>query len=223
MRIWPLLRYEAIQQVVDKTNAVHYLEVGTQTARTLATVEVDHKVGVDPDPFAEKRAEQMCNSLGNQKTMKFYCRPSDEFFEETKEPLFDGGYDVIFIDGMHEREQWKRDIKNAMQQLNPEGGILAHDCNPPTEKSQIVPMMDNREWVGDVWKGFVDLRQEMGCEMFVVDSDYGIGVIRPSAKQEPLDKIENELAYCDLQENKHEWLNLKSVDEFNRWVSSLDS
>lgn len=223
MRIWPLLRYEAIQQVVDKTNAVHYLEVGTQTARTLATVEVDHKVGVDPDPFAEKRAEQMCNSLGNQKTMKFYCRPSDEFFEETKEPLFDGGYDVIFIDGMHEREQWKRDIKNAMQQLNPEGVILAHDCNPPTEKSQIVPMMDNREWVGDVWKGFVDLRQEMGCEMFVVDSDYGIGVIRPSAKQEPLDKIENELAYCDLQENKHEWLNLKSVDEFNRWVSSLDS
>ena len=223
MRIWPLLRYEAIQQVVDKTNAVHYLEVGTQTARTLATVEVDHKVGVDPDPFAEKRAEQMCNSLGNQKTMKFYCRPSDEFFEETKEPLFDGGYDVIFIDGMHEREQWKRDIKNAMQQLNPEGVILAHDCNPPTEKSQIVPMMDNREWVGDVWKGFVDLRQEMGCDMFVVDSDYGIGVIRPSAKQEPLDKIENELAYCDLQENKHEWLNLKSVDEFNRWVSSLDS
>ena len=223
MRIWPLLRYEAIQQVVDKTNAVHYLEVGTQTARTLATVEVDHKVGVDPDPFAEKRAEQMCNSLGNQKTMKFYCRPSDEFFEETKEPLFDGGYDVIFIDGMHEREQWKRDIKNAMQQLNPEGVILAHDCNPPTEKSQIVPMMDNREWVGDVWKGFVDLRQEMGCEMYVVDSDYGIGVIRPSAKQEPLDKIENELAYCDLQENKHEWLNLKSVDEFNRWVSSLDS
>ena len=223
MRIWPLLRYEAIQQVVDKTNAVHYLEVGTQTARTLATVEVDHKVGVDPDPFAEKRAEQMCNSLGNQKTMKFYCRPSDEFFEETKEPLFDGGYDVIFIDGMHEREQWKRDIKNAMQQLNPEGVILAHDCNPPTEKSQIVQMMDNREWVGDVWKGFVDLRQEMGCDMFVVDSDYGIGVIRPSAKQEPLDKIENELAYCDLQENKHEWLNLKSVDEFNRWVSSLDS
>ena len=114
MRIWPMLRYEAIQKVVDKTNAVHYLEVGTQTARTLATVEVDHKVGVDPDPLAEKRAELMCKKLGNQKTMKFHCQPSDDFFEETKEPLFDGGYDVIFIDGMHEREQWKRDIKNAM-------------------------------------------------------------------------------------------------------------
>ncbi len=223
MRIWPMLRYEAIQKVVDKTKAVHYLEVGTQTARTLATVEVDHKVGVDPDPFAEKRAEQMCKTLGKQKTMDFYCKPSDEFFEETKEPLFDGGYDVIFIDGMHEREQWKRDIKNAMEQLNPNGIILAHDCNPPTEKSQIVPMMDNREWVGDVWKGFVDLRQEIDCEMFVVDSDYGIGVIRPSSKKDKLDKIETELTYRNLQENKHEWLNLKSVDEFNCWVSSLDS
>jgi SAM-dependent methyltransferase len=223
MRIWPLLRYEAIQKVIDKLDAVHYLEVGTQTARTLATVNVDYKVGVDPDPLAEQRANKMCDYLGNQKTMQFYCKPSDEFFEETSEPLYDGGYDVIFIDGMHEREQWKRDIKNAMGQLNPDGVILAHDCNPPTEKSQVVPMMDNREWVGDVWKGFVDLRQEIGCEMFVVDSDYGIGVIRPSSKKERLDKIENEPTYKDLQNSKHDWLNLKSVDEFNEWVSGLDS
>lgn len=223
MRIWPMLRYQAIQKVIDKTQAVHYLEVGTQTARTLATVEVDHKVGVDPDPFAEKRAEEMCRRLGKQKTMKFYCKPSDDFFEETKEPLFDGGYDVIFIDGMHEREQWKRDIKNAMAQLNPDGVILAHDCYPPTEKSQIVPMMDNREWVGDVWKGFVDLRQELDCEMFVVNSDYGIGIIRPSVKQDKLDKIDKDLDYRDLSENKDDWLNLKTVDEFNRWLSSLGS
>ena len=215
MRIWPLLRFEIVQRFVDELDATHYLEVGTQTAQTCCRISVDHKPGVDPDPWAEGQAKMLCQLKGKQKTMEFVCKTSDDFFADVTDPDWSGGFDVIFIDGLHEREQWKRDISNAKSLLNPGGVIVCHDCSPPDARSQVVPALDNGEWVGDVWKGWVDLRQESSDMMFVIDTDYGVGVIIPSESGESLEALSGEPTYRDLLTNKNDWLNLISVEEFN--------
>ena len=40
-------------------------------------------------------------------------KTSDEFFESNKK-----NFDIIFIDGLHEYDQVKRDIKNSIKFLN---------------------------------------------------------------------------------------------------------
>ena len=213
MRIWPLYRFEIVQKFVDSLRATHYLEIGTQTAASISRIKVDYKTAVDPDPIAEMNAKSQCKLRNNQKSLEFSCMTSDDFFENFIDPKFSGGFDVIFIDGMHEREQWKRDVVNAKRVLNPGGVIICHDCNPPDEHSQLMPPRDSGEWVGDVWKGWVDLRQSVDDEMFVVDTDYGVGVIIPNSLGEKLDPVD-ELTYKNLTNNRKDWLNLVSVDEF---------
>jgi len=221
VRIWEKLRHEIIQDVIDVVGATHYLEVGTQTAATFGAIKVDRKVGVDPDPWAEARAIEICRKKLRQNSMVFECKSSDQFFNQNSDDLFGGGFDVIFIDGMHEREQWKRDIKNSLKVLNPGGMIIAHDCNPPDERSQVVPPLCNGEWVGDVWKGWVDLRQEFNVDMFVVDTDFGVGIINPSIQAEPVSPINRPISYSMLKDDRKEMLNLVSIKEYTKWIVGL--
>lgn len=59
-------------------------------------------------------------------------------------------------------------------------------------------------------------------EMFVVNTDYGCGVIR-KGQQTLLTVQDSELNWHGLSANRTEWLNLISVEEFvnrlNRWPS----
>ena len=133
---------------------------------------------------------------------------SDEFFRR-----FYDTYDLIFIDGLHEAWQVKKDIANALKHLKPGGVIVMHDCKPRNEAEQTVPKPKPQKiWTGDAWKSFVELRQRDDLEMYVVDTNNGIGIIRPGS-QEPL-KIEAPLEYKHLKQNINQWLNLKTVHEF---------
>lgn len=218
MRIWPLLRYEIVQSIIDATGASRYLEIGTQTAATFSRIGVDHKTGVDPDAWAQQMAEHWCAERKKQNDFSFFRMTSDAYFD-----AHDDKFDVIFIDGLHEREQWKVDVANAMERLNPGGVIACHDCHPPDERSQLIPPLDNGEWVGDVWKGWVDLHQQLSVRMVVVDTDFGVGIIVPDEEAAPIASIEGELTYKRLMEHKDEWLNLIPVVQFESWVQSLRS
>lgn len=61
-----------------------------------------------------------------------------------------------------------------------------HDCNPRHILIQGKEQVDNRLWVGDVWKAAVALRLRQDIEIVVVDIEYGVGVIRRRQNRHPL-------------------------------------
>lgn len=188
-----MFRTDVIQTIIS-TNGFHsYLEIGVQNpANNFDRIFCDFKVGVDPDPDSNA-------------TMTM---TSDAFFEMNAGAQ---KFDLVFIDGLHEAEQVKKDIKNALDILNPDGYIVMHDCNPSSKEMQMVPRIQS-EWTGDTWKAFMHFRQMDFLQMFVVDTDYGCGVIT-RGMQVPV-PINMDFTYENLVEHRKEWLNLISVPEF---------
>lgn len=194
-----MFRTDVIQTIISTKKFSRYLEIGVQNpANNFDRIFCDYKIGVDPDP--------------NSKAT--YIMTSDEFFERNNK-LEAAGYretfDLVFIDGLHESEQVKKDIQNALDCLNPGGYIVMHDCNPSSKEMQMVPRIQS-EWTGDTWKAYMYFRQMDFLEMAVVDTDYGCGIIT-KGKQVPV-PIDLDLTYENLVEHRKEWLNLISIPEF---------
>ena len=184
------MRYDIIQYLIDQHGYKSYLEIGCDKNETFKRINCELKHGIDP------------KSGGTHRMI------SDEFFRR-----FYDTYDLIFIDGLHEAEQVKKDITNALKHLNPGGVIVMHDCKPRNEAEQTVPRLPLQKiWIGDGWKAFVEFRQRDDLDMYVVDTNNGIGIIRHGI-QEPL-KIEAPLEYKHLKRNMDKWLNLKTVEWF---------
>ena len=132
---------------------------------------------------------------------------SDDFFNSIEE---DRKWDIIFIDGLHHADQVYRDIQNSLQHLNANGTIVCHDMSPESEAAQDVPRRV-KVWNGDCWKAWVTIRTERSdLEMFVYNTDQGVGVIRYADSKQPLLKVsQDEMTYSNLEDNRKEWLNLK--------------
>ena len=109
------------------------------------------------------------------------------------------------------------DIRNSLKYLSDGGTIVMHDCNPTTEAMQQVPRIQN-EWTGDTWKAFVAYRCKDDLDMFVVDTDYGCGIIRKGS-QHTVDVYHDYMVYEKLEKNRQEWLNLISIKEFETWLT----
>lgn len=185
-------RSEVINSLVRRFGYRSYLEIGVRhPTHNFNRVEVEDKVGVDPEESAEAS----------------YCMTSDAFFQQNTR-----NFDIVFVDGLHHAEQAYIDIIQSLKILNPGGSIVVHDCKPSSYEAQLVPRIQN-VWNGDVWKAWVLLRYKRSdLEMFVVDTDEGCGVIR-QGEQLAL-KLQAPLEYDYLVENMEEWLNLISVDAF---------
>lgn len=191
-------RTEIIQRLIDNNRFESYLEVGVQqTVNNFNKIKCALKIGVDPDPDAKAT----------------YCLTSDEFFELAIQKGV--VYDIIFIDGLHEDEQVERDVLNSLKVLSPNGYIVCHDMNPPTELHQRVPR-ESKQWNGDCWKAFVKLRERSDLRMVTVNCDWGCGIIT-RGKQEPLGRTvsnEDNLTYENFDKNRQRWLNLVSPEYF---------
>jgi len=187
-----MLRTDVINTLISSHGFKSYLEIGVQNpVKNLYKINCAHKDGVDPDPRAGANL----------------CMTSDQFFKHYP----DRKYDLIFIDGLHEAGQVERDIENSLRALNPDGFIVMHDCNPTTEQMQRVPRIQS-EWTGDTWKAFVKFRQRTDLVMYVVDTDYGVGVVT-RGNSRPLLYTPNP-TYEQFDRNRQEWLNLISVKQF---------
>ena len=92
-------------------------------------------------------------------------------------------FDIIFIDGLHEYDQVKKDINNSLLFLNDNGVIFLHDCMPMRFISQAVPRAKGI-WNGDVWKNIVESRTKPEIDTYVVHADHGVGMIlkKPNKK-----------------------------------------
>jgi glycosyltransferase involved in cell wall biosynthesis len=176
------MRYDIIQYLIDLYEYQSYLEIGCNKDDTFKRVNIPLKHGCDPGRGGTHRMT------------------SDEFFKRFKDK-----YDLIFIDGLHICDQVKKDIDNALKHLNKGGTIVIHDCKPRNYLEQKVPREPGQNiWIGDGWKAFVHFRRFGNLEMYTVDTNNGIGIIRPG-KQETL--VIRDPKFGDLKRNIDEWLN----------------
>lgn len=169
-----------------------YLEIGQGDRRkNYDWIECPIRIGIDPE----------------HKLKAAYRMTSDEFFE-----INNDDYDLIFIDGLHTEEQTYRDIINSLEVLSKNGSIVVHDCNPTDKAMQAVPRIQ-KVWTGDVWKAWVKLRESRDdLHMFVIDADFGCGVIRRGRQQTIT--LPEQLNYEEFDSHRTQWLNLVSVSWF---------
>lgn len=194
-------RTDIINFFIKKYDHKSYLEIGVSDPDVnFAKIIVDKKISVDPN----------VNEAN-------FVMTSDDFFKENNEK-----FDVIFIDGLHESEQVYRDIHNSINALNDGGSIILHDCNPHSEIIQLVPQIQGGEWTGDCWKAFVKFRQEnTEYFTFVIDTDYGVGVIKKSNKDIFPLVIDKDINYENFDSNRIDWLNLISCDNLENTLNNI--
>ena len=189
-----------VNSFVQKYKYKKYLEIGVYKRRVYDNVACKDKTSVDP----------VCDSQ--------YHMMSDTFFENLKE---DVKYDLIFIDGNHMEKFADRDIKNSLDHLAEGGTILVHDCNPKTEFLQrdYVEGMPP-PWSGKVWRSFLNVKlRRNDLEMYTIDFDTGIGVIR-RGQSDPIEDlvIYSDITYDFFDEHRKKLLDLLTVDE---WVDKM--
>lgn len=188
-----MTRIDIINKFIDKYGYKSYIEIGTQKGVSFDGIRCDNKIGVDPDPNAKAD----------------YQMTSDKFFKGMSRKA---ETDIFFIDGMHEAEQVYKDILNALDHLSEGGTIICHDMLPLSDEMQRVPR-ETKIWTGNCWKAFVRLRMERDdLEMYVIDADWGCGVIR-KGKQDKL-SITEEITYENFGKNRKEWMNIITTQEF---------
>lgn len=202
-RTMKILRTDIINDIFDKYIYNSYLEIGVRNANdNFKLIHADHKDGVDPKNINDIE----------------FVMTSDEFFGKHA----DGKkYDVIFIDGMHTKEQMYIDVQNSIDHLNDNGFIVIHDCNPPTKfhsRTYKEFLEQKGGWNGDVYKGFIKLKHELkNWNCFVVDENYGCGIITKHSLSKtfaPLETINENIEWEEFNENNIQLLDLIPYGEF---------
>ena len=185
-------RYDIIKKIIEKKKYSSYLEIGCFEDETFNKINIDKKVGVDP------------NSGGNVRLT------SDNFFKINKDT-----FDIIFIDGLHTYDQVKRDITNSLNVLNKNGTLLLHDCLPQKVRDQASPRAHDH-WNGDVWKALVECRTLKDIDTYTCFADEGIGVIFKRPNQNILNlnyKNFKKIKFKDYYYNYKEYMNLIDVKD----------
>tara|TARA_S200002703_G_scaffold20667_5_gene17072 strand:- start:51040 stop:51675 length:636 start_codon:yes stop_codon:yes gene_type:complete len=191
-----LRRSNIINYLVNTNSFTKYLEIGIFDGFTFKEVNCDLKHGVEP------------GSEGFSISEVTHKMTSDDFFD-----ICDESYDVILIDGLHEYKQVIKDFNNSISCINSGGYILFHDCNPLDELSQRVPR-ESICWNGDVWKAFVLIKQ-VNPTAFVLDTDFGIGVIKNNTKLQKVTETSLDLSWEDFSKNKKTFLDLRDIQNLD--------
>jgi len=230
-----LERVKIIQTIIVAKKAKTYLEIGVDQGKVFEIIHGPFKIGVDPVAPAKKVQKVL-----DQKNI-YFQKTSDDFFRvDAPVILQDKKIDVAFIDGLHEYTQVLRDIENTLHYLADDGIILIHDCNPWSRASAIRALSFDKAieiakrdqysdwdggWTGDVWKSIAHLRKHnSNLDIFVLDCDCGIGVIRKTSKSRRVPDIKDvaSLTYDDLALNRTEFLNLKEAPYFFEFLKEIN-
>jgi len=184
-------RSDIIKELIKNNNYSRYLEIGVRDNRNFNRIDTPHKDGVDP---AGK-----CN----------YTITSDEFFAKISD---DQMYDIVFIDGLHLKDQVIRDVNNSLKHLLSGGAIVLHDCSPQKPEHATGHYKGYGVWNGTVWEAFAHLRMTReDLSMWTVNEDTGCGIVKRGS-QKLFSK--SEITFGLLEKNRKELLNLISPEEF---------
>ena len=204
-------RYHIINALLETTHQKRYLEIGVRNPEdNFNRIDADFKVSVDPG--VESRVNQATFPL-----------TSDQFFERLSADqleIEDRTFDVIFVDGLHLADQVYRDIQNALRIVAEVGYVVMHDCNPPTIHHARENFYDQGPathfWNGTSWKAYQRFRTESDKRCFVVDVDWGVGVI-VNHSEDPANRLPSDTnpfyEYNVLAGDRKRILNLCDVAE----------
>lgn len=177
-------RFELINAIIESRHYETYLEIGVRDPKDcFDQVRVKSKLSVDPGVECETNLAS------------FKCT-SDEFFEGCRRGQWSNAparWDIIFIDGLHRAEQVWRDIQNALGFISDGGVIILHDCWPPAEgfarEKYEWKLETSVCWNGTTWKALRRYMTDGQFAAFIIDSDWGVGVIDtrlPASRFPPL-------------------------------------
>ena len=231
-----LNRIQIIQRLINATKAKNYLEIGVNNGKCFLRIKARHKIAVDPAfkiPVGRKLKYFFKNPWNVNNN--YFEKTSDDFFQHERQTLASTKPEIVFVDGLHTYEQSLRDVLNSLAVLQDGGIVLMHDCNPITATAAFpASSIDDAKrrlndykgvWNGDVWKAIVHMRSlHPDLEVFVLDCDHGVGVVRRNTSTDRLTFSENDirqLTYEDLERNRKRFLNLKSPDYFEAFVSRV--
>jgi len=190
-------RFEIIQNIIEKKRYKKYLEIGCFDDELFNHIKCEKKVGVDPVSGGTIRAT------------------SDLFFKNNNE-----NFDCVFIDGLHEYYQVKKDIENSLKFLNEGGIILLHDCLPNSYYEQATPRCQ-WVWNGDVWKAIVEYRKSQDLDVYTCYADFGIGVILKRPNQNLLEYPKNDyanLSFEDYFKDNKKMMNIIEYDQLMKII-----
>ncbi len=232
-----MTRITVIQEIINRKRAKTYLEIGVWKGKCFLGIRASRKIAVDPNlSISKTRKFRYCFRNTSNIFNKYYAMASDSFFETESEMLTRGRLDVVFIDGLHTFEQSLKDVQNSLKFLKEDGVIILHDCNPPYKEAALeadsyeaAEHLDRpgwtRMWCGDVWKTIAYLRSFHGdLNIFVVDCDWGVGVITRGKPKVTLGYSPEEikrLSYQDLERDRDKILNLKSPQYFESLIRTF--
>lgn len=224
------MRWEIINYFIKKYNYKSYLEIGYYKGWSFDRVECSNKTAVDPNPSKDEYQQKMgdgeksihiCTDEVGRPELNFehviYKTTSDRFFEIQQ--LFTKNkktWDIIFIDGLHEANQVLKDLNNSLNHLSSNGIIIMHDCNPPKYEHTTTGI--DGCWTGDVYKTAVAMRMTYPYSFYVVDTDWGVGVLRkPENYNIPYffpGVDDYKIEWDSFDKGRYSLLNIKSVEEF---------
>ncbi len=229
-------RKSIIQELLTRLGGQTYLEIGVELGQSLLPIHAKNKLGVDPNPIVPWRGRitmGLHNLLSSEK-VRLLQMTSDEFFANRQSILGAQTIDVALVDGLHTYEQAYQDVINCLDVLSPNGVIVMHDCNPPSERIGLrayshaealktFPHDGDTRWCGDVWKAVVMLRSlRTDVRTFVLDSDFGLGIVTRGTNPTQLPFSETEidaLTYQDLESRRDDLLDLRPPETFDRFLA----
>jgi len=156
-------RVDFLNRLVADGNLRSYLEIGCFQDECFSRIEAPRKVGVDPARGGTIRAT----------SRHFFATNADRF-------------DLVFIDGLHLREQVLEDVRHALATLTPRGVVVLHDCLPVTCVAQY-RRQSQKTWNGDVWKALVEIRTWPHVDAATCLLDHGLGILVPRENTRRLD------------------------------------
>ena len=196
-----LKRTDIINLYIQKFNYKKYLEIGVDVGQNISKINCELKHGVDVNKFTPLVTHHMT---------------SDDFFKQNKEI-----YDIIFIDGHHDSEYVCRDLNNSIKCLNKNGIIILHDCLPPNktyslklEEWKNTP--NDGGWCGDGFKVIKSVVQNYNKDynIFVVDTDAGVGVLQVASSNVPIIEYDDFYLWENMINNPIKEINLISQQDF---------
>ena len=190
-------RLDIVQNIIKKKNYKKYLEIGCFDDELFNYIDCEKKVGVDPVSGGTIR------------------KTSDQFFSDNNDY-----FDCIFIDGLHEYKQVRKDILNSLKFLNQGGLILLHDCLPNNYFEQAIPRCQ-WTWNGDVWKAIVESRKSKDIDVYTCYADYGIGVIIKRPNRNLLETSNKDSASLKFEDYFYNHKNLMNIIEYDRLIELI--
>ncbi len=221
-------RVTLIKALMKQKGLKSYLEIGVFNGHVFFRVKSLFKVAIDPE-FRFDSLRKLGKTFINPYNIfnRYYQKTSDDFFYNDAAALFSKKkIGIALVDGMHQYDFALRDVENILNYLADDGVIIMHDCNPATASAgrnfdEWQQQGMSGQWNGDVWKVIVHLQSlRNDVNAFVLDCDYGLGVITKRAPEKTLSFSRNEiehLNYDQLNRNREQWLNLKAADYANEY------